>query len=149
MRGRVRGCRSRKKKEPTKLITAGHCDRSQARIERVRALPQSATEAETRAWYLLRKLRLKGFKFRRQHPIGNCVVDFCCAERRLVIELDGSIHAQPSQVVMDEARDQYLMRQGYSVARFPNGMALQAPEIFVEQVLGRVSSIPNVFTGER
>jgi very-short-patch-repair endonuclease len=94
-------------------------------------------------------LRLKGFKFRRQHSIGNYVVDFCCAERRLVIELDGGIHSQPSQALKDQTREKYLKRQGYTVARFPNGMVLQAPETFVEKVLGQVLSLPNVFTGER
>jgi|SRR5579859_5006958 len=130
-------------------VSASHRDRSPARIERGRVLRQTATEAEARAWYLLRKLRLKGFKFRRQHSVGNYVVDFCCAERRLVIELDGSIHSQPSQALKDQTREQYLKQQGYAVARFPNGMVLQDPEIFVEKVLCQVSSLlPNVFTGE-
>jgi len=128
---------------------ASHLDRSPTRIKRGRALRQTATEAETRAWYLLRKLRLKGFKFRRQHPIGNYVVDFCCAERRLAIELDGGIHSQPSQSLKDNAREKYLKRQGYTVTRFPIGIVLQAPETFVAKVLGQALSLPNVFTGER
>ncbi|HEV2349255.1 MAG TPA: endonuclease domain-containing protein [Terriglobia bacterium] len=138
-----------KKKQSTQLIPASHRNRSPKRVERGRALRQSATEAETRAWFLLRKLRLKGFKFRRQHFIGNYVVDFCCAERRLVIELDGSIHSQPSQALRDQTGDEYLMQRGYTVARFPNGMVLEAPKIFMEKVLGRIFPLPNVFTGER
>ena len=130
-------------------VPASHRDRSSTRIERGRVLRQTATEAEIRAWYLLRKLRLKGFKFRRQHSVGNYVVDFCCAERRLAIELDGNIHSQPSKSLKDQTRDQYLKQQGYTVAHFPNGMVLQAPGTFVEKVLGQVSSLPNVFTGER
>lgn len=149
MRGRVRGCPLRKKKRSIQLIPASHRERSPTRIERGRALRQSATDAETRAWYLLRKLRLKRFKFRRQHPIGNCVGDFCCAERRLVVELDGSVHSQPNQALRDETRDQYLKQRGYTVARFPNGMVLEAPEIFVEKVLSQVFPLPNAFTGER
>ena len=130
-------------------IFASRRDQASVRIERARALRQTATEAGTRAWYLLRKLRLKGFKFRRQHPIGSYVVDFCCAERRLVIELDGSIHAQPSQIRKDRIRDQQLKRLGYIVARYPNGIVLEAPDVFVEKVLGRAFPLPNVFTGER
>jgi very-short-patch-repair endonuclease len=125
------------------LIPGSHRGRRPAQIERGRALRQTATEKEKSAWYLLRTLRPKGYKFRRQHPIGNCVVDFCCAERRLVIELDGSIHSQPSQSLKDHTRDQYLQLQGYTVARFPNGIVLEAPEIFVKKVLDHVS------TGER
>jgi very-short-patch-repair endonuclease len=145
----VRGCPLRKMQQITnQLIPASHRNRRPARIERGRALRQTATEAEQRAWYLLRTLRPKGYKFRRQHPIGNCVVDFCCAERRLVIELDGSIHSQPSQAHKDGTRNQYLQRQGYTVARIPNGIVLEAPETFVEKVLDQVASLPNVFTGE-
>ncbi|MHB8656281.1 MAG: endonuclease domain-containing protein [Terriglobia bacterium] len=146
----MRGCVIRQKEySPKPQAPARHRDRSPARIELSRVLRQTATDAETRAWYLLRKLRVKGFKFRRQHPIGKYVVDFCCAERRLVIELDGGIHSQPSQGQKDQTRHQYLKQQGYTVARFPNGMVLEAPETFVAKVLGQALSLPNVFTGER
>ena len=49
---------------------------------------------------LQRSRQLEEYKFRRQHPIGPYVADFCCVERRLVVELDGGQHAD--QVIRDE-----------------------------------------------
>jgi len=76
------------------------------------------------------------------------VVDFCCPQKRLILELDGSVHAQPSQAVRDTKRDKYLERLGYTVFRLPNGI-LSAPEEFVKRVLKRVSMLPNFFTDDR
>jgi very-short-patch-repair endonuclease len=109
--------------------------RSPQQIDRARELRQTATEAEKIAWRPLRGLRQKGFPFRRQQPVGKCVVDFCCLEQRLIVELDGSVHAQPSQAGRDAKRDEWLRALGYRVARFPNGIVLDAPEEFVERVL--------------
>ena len=136
------------KSAPRPQVRADRRDRSRARTARTRVLRQTATAAERIAWDLLRKLRPKGYKFRRQHPIGSSVVDFCCTERRLIIELEGSVHSQPSQASRDRTRDQDLKRRGYTVARFPNGMVLQTSETFVKKVLELVSSQSNVFTGE-
>ena len=80
--------------------------------------------------------------------MGPFIVDFCCPQRPLIVELDGSVHAQPSQTKRDTNRDAELKRRGYVVTRFPNGMALEAPELFVEKVLGVAWSLPNAFSGE-
>jgi len=55
----------------------------------VRELRQKSSDAEKHLWYFLRAKRLRGYKFRRQHPIHPFVVDFVCLERKLIIELDG------------------------------------------------------------
>lgn len=57
-------------------------------------------------------------KFRRQHPVGALVIDFCCPARRLAVELDGEIHA--TQVERDVEREAVLTAAGYRVLRFPN-----------------------------
>jgi len=63
------------------------------RIHRVaRMLRRHATPAERRLWHRIRAGQFGGFQFRRQFPIGEFIVDFCCRARRLVIELDGSQH---------------------------------------------------------
>ncbi len=117
-------------------------------IARARTLRQDKTESEIIAWYLLRTLRFKGVRFRRQHPVGQYIVDFCCPRRRLVVELDGSVHGQPSQAKRDTRRDALLKDLGYVVTRFPNGMVLKAPELFVENVLKIVRSLPDAFADE-
>jgi very-short-patch-repair endonuclease len=104
-------------------------------VNRARELRQASTEAEDRAWQLLRDLRQDGLLFRRQQAVGKCIVDFCCLKQRLIIELDGSAHAQPSQQRRDAKRDLRLRALGYRVARFSNGMVLSAPEEFVKRVL--------------
>jgi very-short-patch-repair endonuclease len=79
-------------------------------------------------WEELRGRRLDGLKFRRQHPVGPFVIDFCCAERRLAIELDGAVHA--SQRDHDAQREAILTAAGYRVMRFPNGAVLhRLPEV--------------------
>jgi very-short-patch-repair endonuclease len=61
---------------------------------------------------------MRNAKFRRQHPIGPYFADFCSVERRLVIELDGSQHADLSQE--DENRTSFFKSEGYRVLRFWN-----------------------------
>jgi very-short-patch-repair endonuclease len=57
-------------------------------------------------------------KFRRQHPVGQYIVDFVCLERKLIIELDGGQHALPDEIPKDRQRDAWLEKEGYTVARF-------------------------------
>jgi very-short-patch-repair endonuclease len=119
--------------------------RTGAQIEKARELRHEPTETERAAWQLLRSMKSKGFKFRRQHPLGPYVVDFYCAQRRLVVELDGSVHGQPSQARRDARRDRHLKDMGYTVLRLPNGIVLKAPEEFVQRVLDAVWSLPEAF----
>ena len=67
-------------------------ERGVVQIDRARDLRKTETESEQAAWRLFRSIRFKGFKFRRQHPLGQYIVDFYCPQRRLVVELDGSVH---------------------------------------------------------
>ena len=56
------------------------------------------TEAEDRLWQELRGRRLDGMKFRRQMPVGKYIADFVCVEAGLIVEIDGSQHAESSYV---------------------------------------------------
>ena len=71
-------------------------------------------------WAQLRARCCGGFKFRRQHRIGPYFVDFCCVAQHLIIELDGSQHAEPEEERLDGLRTAYLSQQGYRVLRFWN-----------------------------
>ena len=117
--------------------------RGVGQIARARELRRNETESEEIAWRLLRGLRVKGFRFRRQYAVGQYLVDFCCPQQRLIVELDGSAHAQPGQVAQDRRREAHLNRRGYTVARFPNGIVLEAPELFVDKVLKLAWSLPS------
>ena len=85
-----------------------------------RDLRARQTPAEEILWATLRDRRLAGLKFRRQHPVGPFVVDFCCPDRRLVIELDGAVHRLPAQRQHDAEREALLAAAGYTILRFPN-----------------------------
>jgi very-short-patch-repair endonuclease len=76
--------------------------------------------------------QLAGAKFRRQHPIGRFIADFCCIEARLVIEIDGGQHGERSRE--DEQRSGYLAAQGYRVIRFWNNDVLQQLDGVLQQI---------------
>ena len=78
------------------------------------------TDAERLLWWALRRRQLDGVRFRRQHPLGPYIVDFICLERTLVVEVDGSHHAEPEQQAHDERRTQWLNAEGYAVVRVWN-----------------------------
>ena len=83
-----------------------------------RRLRRPLTPAEKKLWRSLRAGQMEGFKFRRQHPIGPYVADFCCMSRRLIVELDGDTHA--GRDAYDDARTAWLNAQGCRVLRFTN-----------------------------
>jgi len=85
-----------------------------------RTLRSHQTNAERLLWGKLRARRLGGFKFRRQMPIGRSIVDFCCPDAWLVIELDGGGHSEDATVLKDAARTADLESKGYRVLRFWN-----------------------------
>jgi very-short-patch-repair endonuclease len=109
--------------------------RSARQIARGREFRKTVTESENDAWKLLRAFRKDGLIFRRQHPIGKCIVDFCCLSLGIIVEVDGSAHAQTDQRRHDAACGAWLQSRGYSVLRISIGMVLQAPSEFVQQVM--------------
>jgi very-short-patch-repair endonuclease len=76
------------------------------------------TDAERKLWACLRSHRLEGIGFRRQHPIGCYIVDFCAPRKKIIIELDGNQHE--SQLEYDTGRSEYLKLLGYTVIRIGN-----------------------------
>ncbi|OGD79414.1 MAG: hypothetical protein A2Y64_04000 [Candidatus Coatesbacteria bacterium RBG_13_66_14] len=87
-------------------------------VENSRSLRRSLTFAERKLWRLLRDRRVLKAKFRRQHVIGNYILDFFCSEADLAVEVDGGQHALSEQAEYDRRRDEYLKEQGVTVLRF-------------------------------
>jgi very-short-patch-repair endonuclease len=81
---------------------------------------QMLTDAEKILWECLRNRRLKGFKFRRQHPIADFIADFFCLECNLVVEVDGDYHNERDQKEYDEGRTYDLSELKVKVIRFTN-----------------------------
>ncbi|SFJ13183.1 Very-short-patch-repair endonuclease [Bradyrhizobium sp. Gha] len=87
-------------------------------------------------WRLLRDRRLSAYKFRRQVPIENYILDFVCFDKRLVIEIDGSQHAESQR---DAVRDGALAAEGFSIARYWNNDVLQQPTSVLEDILAKLA----------
>ena len=100
--------------------------------QRARRLRQSSTDAERRMWSALRDRRLTSYKFRRQHPVGDFIVDFACTKFRLVIELDGGQHADDPA---DIRRTAWLEGQGWKVIRFWNNDILTNTDGVLQTIL--------------
>jgi very-short-patch-repair endonuclease len=83
--------------------------------ERARELRQRDNQAEALLWLELKRSKLEGHKFTRQFPIGPYFADFCCRKQKLVVEIDGSQHAESSY---DRKRDEFMRAQGFSILRF-------------------------------
>ncbi len=97
-----------------------------------RNLRKQSTEAEKDLWYNLRDRGLCGEKARRQHAIGEYIVDFVFLEKRLIIELDGGHHQRKKDE--DKAREQWLRSEGYKVLRFWNNDILNNMEGVLETI---------------
>ena len=90
------------------------------KLQLARRLRQAPTAAEATAWQILRNRALYGLKFRRQQVIAGFIVDFYCSSQRLVIELDGSVHDDPTRREHDQARTDVLRKLSIRVLRVPN-----------------------------
>jgi very-short-patch-repair endonuclease len=100
-------------------------------------LRREPTDAEAAMWRLLRGRRLAVFKFRRQVPFQNFILDFVCFEKQFIIEIDGSQHADSER---DAARDALLlMAEGFRVARYWNNDVLQQPSAVLEDILAKLA----------
>ena len=107
------------------------------RITKARTLRKNLTAAERMLWRHLRLRQLGGYKFRRQQPLGQYIVDFVCFEKRLIIELDGGQHNE--QAAYDAERSAWLETQGFHVLRFWNGQVLTAIDAVNEMILEALS----------
>lgn len=85
-----------------------------------RKMRKVMTDAELKLWNEIRAHRLMGLAFRRQMPIAGYIVDFACPGRKLIVELDGSQHAQAEASAPDAARTAKLEALGWTILRFWN-----------------------------
>jgi very-short-patch-repair endonuclease len=105
-----------------------------------KSLRTGATETEKTLWHMLRSRRLTNLKFRRQVPIGPWIADFVSFEHRLIVQADGSQHAESTR---DEQRDRDLIERGFRVLRFWNNDILQRPEQVLEAIIDAAQNYPS------
>jgi len=103
-----------------------------------RALRREMTEAEGKLWSELRDRRLDQIKFRRQVPVGKYVADFACLEAGLIVEIDGSQHAESDS---DRVRGVELKARGFRVLRFWNDDVLKDLNAVCDTIIAYVRDV--------
>jgi 5-methyltetrahydrofolate--homocysteine methyltransferase len=109
--------------------------------EEYRANP---TQAEQVLWDLVKTKKLEGYKFRRQHIIGNYIADLICLDRRLIVEIDGLIHQLPETAQSDEIRTKWLNDQGFKVLRVTNKQVLDKTDKTLELISSTLKNQPSI-----
>lgn len=104
-------------------------------------LRKNETESEKILWGKLRNNQVKGYKFRRQHPIGLYIADFYCHKLKLIIEVDGEYHNLPEQIKKDKERTQILESNGLQLIRFTNNEIQKNLEKVVSEILMKIDEI--------
>ncbi len=97
-------------------------------------LRNNLTPVEATLWNMLKNKQLEGRKFRRQHSVGNYILDFYCPGEKLAIELDGQGHFEAAQANYDYERDLFLQNFGIKVLRFENKEVFEHPEQVLEVI---------------
>jgi len=106
-------------------------------------LRNNMTGAEKKLWYALRNRQLDNKKFRRQHGIGNYIVDFYCPELNLAIEVDGESHYSKSGIEHDNKRDHYLNSLNINVIRFTNQQIYDNLDGVLKTIKAKITGIDN------
>jgi cyclase len=96
------------------------------------------TPSETVLWHHLRNKSI-GYKFRPQHPIWRFVVDFYCHESKLIVEVDGLIHAIEEVKLNDIDREKILTDFGLNIIRFSNEIVLNDIQAVLDQIKSTIS----------
>ena len=105
-----------------------------------RRLRNNMTDAEKKLWQGLRGRQMDGYKFRRQHPYYDFILDFVCLEQKLVIEVDGGQHIDS---VSDGVRDGFLEKGGFRVLRFWNNDVLTQTDSVLESIYRALTQGPH------
>jgi very-short-patch-repair endonuclease len=100
------------------------------------SLRRNLTPAEARLWSYLKSSKLEGRKFRRQHSVGDYILDFYCPSERLAVELDGEVHTSDLAIIYDYDRELFLEFYGIKVIRFENFLVFDEPEFVLLRIAG-------------
>jgi len=104
---------------------------------------------EVLLWNELRRDRLEGLRFRRQHPFGRYVLDFYSDPVRLVVEVDGAMHFVGDRPERDAERDRFLQTAGLRVLRLPARLVLKDMSAAIDAIVHAVAEQRAVGAGPR
>jgi very-short-patch-repair endonuclease len=100
----------------------------------IRELRRNQSDAESILWARMRNSRFEGVKFRRQHPLGNYIVDFASLDAKLIIEVDGGQHNESGMIEEDKQRTKWLESKGFKVLRFWNSDVFENLDGVLEKI---------------
>ena len=106
------------------------------------------TKAEIILWSRLRSKQINGFKFRRQQPLLDYIVDFYCEDLKLIIEVDGEIHSLPEKANYDSKRDNILKINGYHILRLSNVAVETEINSTINKIISYISENLSPFQGD-
>lgn len=115
---------------------------------RRKQLRSSLTPAEAALWKSLQRSQVNGKKFRRQHSVGNYILDFYCPECRLAVELDGQGHFNSMASEYDYRRSEYLQKLNIRVLRFENRLVFENLEGVLRMITGHLTTATEGSLGE-
>ena len=106
------------------------------------------TRAEIILWSRLREKKINGYKFRRQQPVFDYIVDFYCHELKFIIEVDGEIHSLPEKINYDSKRDKILKINGYHIIRLTNLEIETELDSTINKIILYIDEILSPFQGD-
>ena len=122
-------------------------DHSRRLLKFARTMRHAQTEAERKMWFLLRDKKLNNYKFRRQHPVADYIVDFFCIKSKLVVALDGGQHNDADQMEYDARRTDKLTKLGIQVLRFWDHDVLLDGDAVLETIYNSLEPSPQPSPG--
>ena len=108
-------------------------------LKRAKTLRKQLPPFEAKLWMCLSRSQLGGYKFRRQHVIGNCIVDFFCPQKALIVEVDGDTH----EADRDARRDAMNSHRGFTTIRFTNAEVGKNLEGVLARLLSTLEELPD------
>ena len=117
-------------------------------VSNARVLRNNMTKAEIILWSRLREKKINGYKFRRQQPVFDYIVDFYCHELKLIIEVDGEIHSLPEKINYDSKRENILKINGFHILRLSNLEIETELDSTINKIILYISEILSPFQGD-
>jgi len=118
-----------------------HLNSNHDSFTQAKELRQNQTIAEKILWSEIRNGKCNGLKFRRQHPLLSFIADFYCHHKKLVVEVDGSVHDCEETNERDRARTVELENYGITVLRFTNEQILQNIDAVLNKIIQTTNNI--------
>jgi very-short-patch-repair endonuclease len=118
-------------------------------VRRARKLRSNMTKAEIILWSRLRSKQINGYKFRRQQPLLDYIVDFYCEDLKLIIEVDGEIHFLSEKINYDSKRNNMLKANGYNIIHLSNFEIETEINSTINKIISYISENLSPFQGDR